>query len=135
MKQLEDRTKVASAEFDAAKERQSRAIAAAKARSELAQEIVGLLREVERLKAAYEGDLPELERARERSRKADEESAKADQTTEEAEQLANQTKNDHELLRLQFDAQLLSERGKRAERALKDSREAGEALAGGGVSD
>ena len=67
VKRIEDRTKVATAEFEAARERHSHAVAAAKARSGLAEEIEGLLREVEGLKEAYERELPELERARERS--------------------------------------------------------------------
>ena len=135
VKRIEDLTKVATAEFEAARERHSRAIAAVKARTELAREIEGLLREVEGLKAAYEGELPELERAIERSLKAEEESGKAERRTEDSEKVANLTKNDHELLRLQFDSQLLAERGRRAERALKDSREASQVLARGGVTD
>jgi hypothetical protein len=135
VKRIEDWTKVAAAEFETARERHSRAVAAVKARTELAHEIEGLHRDVEGLKAAYEGELPELVRARERSLKAEEDSGNAEQRTGDSEKVANMTKNDHELLRLQFESQLLSERGKRAERALKDSREAGQALATGGVTD
>lgn len=135
VKRIEDRTKVATAEFEAARERHSRAVASVKARTELAHEIEGLIGEVEGLKAAYDGEVPELERAKERSLKAEGDSGKAEQRTEDSERIAHLTKNDHELLRLQFDSQLLSERGKRAERALKDSREAGQALATGGVTD
>jgi hypothetical protein len=135
VKRIEDRTKVATAEFETAGERHSRAAASLKARTALAHEIEGLLREVEVLKEAYDGELPELERARERSLKAEEESGRAEQLTEDSEKVAILAKNDHELLRLQFDLQLLSERGKRAERGLKDSREAGQALATGGMTD
>lgn len=135
VKRIEDRMKVASAESEAARERHSRAVGAVKARTELTQELEARLREFVSLKAAYDGELPELERARERSSRAEDGAAEADQRTDDAEKLATLTRNDYELLRLQFDSQLLSERRKRAERALKDSREAGQALASGGVTD
>ena len=135
VKRIEDRTKVAAAEFEAARERHTRAVAAAGARAELAHQVEVLLRDVDGLNAAYDGELPELERAKERSLRAEEASVNAEQGMEDAERVANLTKNDHELLRLQFDSQLLSERGRRAERALKDSLEAGQALATGGLSD
>jgi hypothetical protein len=135
VKRLEDRTKVAAAEFEAARERHSLAITAVNARAELAHELEGLYREVEGLKEAYDSELPELDRAKQRSQRAEEDSRKAEERVEDAEKVAGLTKNDHELLRLRFDSQLLSERGSRAERALKDSREAVQALAAGGVSD
>lgn len=135
VKRIEDRKKVANAEFETARERHSRTVAEVRARTELVQAIAGLHRDVEGLKAAYEEELPELERARERSRQTEEDSGKAERRTEASEKAASLTKNDHELLRLQFDFQLLSERGTRAERALRDSREAAQAMAKGGVTD
>jgi len=135
VKRLEDRAKVAAAEFEAARERHSLAIAAVKARAELAHELEVLYRDVDGLKQAYETELPELDRAKQRSLSAEEDSRKAEERMEDAEKAAALAKNDHELLRLQFDVQLLSERENRAERALKDSREAVQALAAGGVTD
>ncbi|MDG6971450.1 MAG: hypothetical protein JRN54_10160 [Nitrososphaerota archaeon] len=135
VKRLEDRTRVATAEFEAALERHSRADLVVKSRAGLVREIEERDSEVEGSKASYEAELPELKRAKDRNHEAEEEAGKAEQLTDDAEKVATLRKNDHELLRLQFDSQLLSERGRRAERALQDLRQAGEALAGGGVTD
>ncbi|MGP8075727.1 MAG: AAA family ATPase [Thermoplasmata archaeon] len=135
VKRLEDRTKLASAELEAAQERHSRAVTAATARSELAHEIEERNHEVEGLRAAYDAEVPELERAEKRHQEAEEDLRSAEHLMEDAEKIATLRKNDHELLRLRFESRLLSERGKRAQRASNDLREAVQALARGGVTD
>lgn len=132
---LEDRVKIATAEHLAAHERHARAVASVSARTELAREVAAGLEEVKGLTATHDAEAPELEKAKVHNRTAEERISKAEQRLETSERLATERKNDHELLRLRFDSRLLSERGRSAERALKDIQHAVETLARGGVKD
>ncbi len=135
VQRLEDRTKVATAELQAAEVRHAREITTMKARADLSHDVEKRSREVEALTASYDAETRERERARNRSQQAETGLEEAERRAEDAQIAATLRRKDHEFLRLRFDSKLLSERGERAERALKEVREAREVLAKGGVTD